>query len=438
MTFFLIGLLILELVAMLTWGTLRSERTFQFPFLTAVAFAGYLLPQIIGLTQEPYLPDGALSKTVFMAALCLAAAYWGYVSNRNQARTFQNWTFSYRRLVKGSAALTAIGAFFYYKVSLLAAEVSLATGGQWTGVITIYVFFSQMLTIGFVLALVLHLKRPSWPTLAIVLFGLAFYLERVLIHGRRSAMIELFLIIVMALWFNRRWAPPRWSVIAGVMAGTLLVNSIGDYRSTMLEADSTTWSGAGLTEVLEIDYLGNLERNFTVGGFDVTNALYRIEAADRTLAFDYGFAVYNAFVTLYVPAQIVGAVLKSALKINIVKRDNSPLGHTPHTGTTVTGISEAFLSFWYFGAGMFFLIGRIANRWYKAAVNGGSIGNQTVAILIAYPALLAFPSSLSYFFFKFFELLIFLAPVLLWARTVKSPAPRLEREAIGRAGRIAR
>lgn len=419
LVFFLIALLVFVLIAIMAWGALRSERTFQFPFLAAVAFAGYLLPQITGLTHEPYLPDGALAKTAFMAALCLAAAYWGYVSNTKHVRAFENWTFSYSRLVKGSAALTAIGAFFYYKVSLLSAEVTLATGGQWTGVITIYMFFSQMLTIGFVIALVLQLKRPSWATLAIVLFGLAFYLERGIAHGRRSAMIEIFLIVVMALWFNRRWAPPRWSIISGVMIGVLVVNSIGDYRSTVREEGRMAWSLSG---VLEIDYLGNLERNFAVAGFDMTNALYRIEAADRALDFDFGLSMYNAFVTYYVPAQIVGSDLKNALKLKFAEQDNSPLGHTPHTGTMLTGMSEAFLSFWYLGAGLFFLIGTIANRWYRAAANDGNIAAQSVAILIAYPALLAFPASLSYFFFKFFELLIFLLPVLLFARTSNKTA----------------
>lgn len=424
MTTFLIWLLIFELLAMIAWGVSRRERTFQFPFLTAVGFAGYLLPQIIGLTREPYLPHGALSTTIFMAFLCLGAAYSGYILNKRPARIFQQWQLSHRKLVISSAVLTLVGAFFFYKVSLLAAEVSLQHGGQWTGIITIYVFFSQLLTIGFVLALVLQLKRPSWPTLLITLFGLAFYLERIIIHGRRSAMIELFLIIVLALWFNRRWAPPRWSVISGVIVGVLVVNSIADYRSTMLEGDRTTWTGAGLSEIMEIDYWGNLKRNFSEGGFDVKNALYRIEAIDQNLSLDYGTALYNDFVRRYVPAQIIGPDLKMSLMVDIGVKDYGNLGYTAVTGTTLTGLSDSFSSFWYLGAFKLFLIGIIVSRWHKAAECGG-IPAQVIVILVAYPALLALPFSTSQFFLKFFELAIFLVPALAFSRVAKKKRPRL-------------
>lgn len=421
MTTFLLWLLIFELLALIAWGLMRRDRTFQFPFLAAAGFAGYLLPQIIGLTQEPYLPHGALAKTLFMAILCLAAAYWGYASNRRAARLFGNWQFDHRKLVVGSAILSLLGAFFFYKVSQLAAEVSLATGGQWTGVITIYVFFSQLLTFGFVLALILHLKRPSRPTLVIMLFGLAFYLERIVVHGRRTFMIELFLFVVMALWFNRRWAPPRWTVISGIILGMLVVNSIGDYRSAMLEGDRTTWTGAGVSEILEIDYWGNLKRSFTQGGFDMTNALYRIEAVDRELAFDYGTSLYNAAVTLFVPAQIIGADLKQNLIFDIGTQGFGTTGHTPHAGTTLTGLSDAFASFWYFGAMKFFLIGLIFSRWFKAATQG-HVAAQLIAVLVAYQALIAFPFSTNYFFLKFVTLAAFILPVLLYARTRKGQA----------------
>lgn len=318
-----------------------------------------------------------------------------------------------------SWAMTLVGVYFYYKVTQLAAEVSLETGGQWTGVITIYVFLSQLLTFGFAIALALHVRKPSTQTMLILFVGLAFYLERILIHGRRMAMIELFLFFAMALWFNRRWAPPRWAVISGILIGVLVVNSIGDYRATMLEGDRTTYTGAGLREVLSIDYLGNLRNNFSEGGADIKNALYGIEAADQSFEFDYGLSFYNAVITRYVPAQIIGTDFKQSLLVDVGISESDLLGHAPNTGSTYTGLSDSFWSFWYFGAVKFFLIGFIFSRWFRAAVKG-NLAAQIVAMILAYSALGSMPFSTHTFFLKFVDLIVFLLPVLWYARVGKS------------------
>src|ERR1700674_4483283 len=67
MTRFLICLLILQLLAMLAWGLMQRARALQYPFLVAVGFAGYLLPQFIGLSQMSNLPNGSLNKALIMA-----------------------------------------------------------------------------------------------------------------------------------------------------------------------------------------------------------------------------------------------------------------------------------------------------------------------------------------------------------------------------------
>ena len=126
-------------------------------------------------------------------------------------------------------------------------------------------------------------------------------------------------MVLFALWFNRRWAPPRTLIIGAFIAGALFINSAGDYRSTMLGEDRTSWSGAGLKDVLAIDYVGNLARIATGegGGEEVRNAVFTIEAVDRRLRFDYGFSLWNGFLHNYVPKQFVGADFKSALTIDL-------------------------------------------------------------------------------------------------------------------------
>ena len=416
MTQFLLFILALLGVTIIIWGTWRQERMIQFPFLAAAVFLGWMFPQLLGLTNNPWLPSGALEKTIFMAILCLAAAWLGYVTNRRSATLF-TWVYDTDRLLWGAIALMVLGGFFFYQVTLLAPDA----GTRWTGIITIYVFFAKMLTFGFALALILYLNKATWLGLFAVLFGLLFYMDRILIHGRRAAMVELGLMVLLAIWFNRRWRPSRMLMIVSLVLGTLVINSIGEYRRVMLGdtymAGTYGWSGAGITDILRIDFLGNL-RDIGQGrgvNHSLMNAAMNIEAADRTLRFDYGLSHWNGFIRQYVPGQWVGHDRKEALMIQVGNDPYGLFGHTPHTGTTQTGLSDAFQSFWYFGAIKFFIIGLILSRWYRAALQGHLVG-QLVILLTITPALHAITHSTHSFFVMFLQLAVFMLPALWFAR----------------------
>jgi len=98
MVTFLLGVLALECLVTLGWGMLRRARMIEFPFLASAVFSAWVLPQLIGLTNHRFLPTGGLEKTILMAILCLAAAWWGYRRNRRPARLFR-WHLSPSRLL---------------------------------------------------------------------------------------------------------------------------------------------------------------------------------------------------------------------------------------------------------------------------------------------------------------------------------------------------
>jgi hypothetical protein len=309
------------------------------------------------------------------------------------------------------------GAFFFHQVSVLAPDATEQYGGAWTGIITIYFFFSRLLTVGMAIALILHLNKPGWLTLSVLLFDLTFYLDRIVIQGRRAETVELGLMVLMALWFQRRWLLPRWAMLGLLVTGSLLVNSIGDYRRTMLGDSVTSWSGAGLGEVLEIDYVGNLRRLVAgeSGNHELENAVMTIEAVDRTLIFDFGLSHWNGLVNAYVPAQWVGAEFKQALTVALENPTYPELRYVPNPGSTHTGLSDAFMSFWYFGALKFFIIGWIMSRWFRGATRGNLVA-QIVVMLSISASLHAITHSTHQFFTVFVQIAAFLLPVLVFAR----------------------
>ncbi|MFA7665638.1 MAG: hypothetical protein WCY32_05900 [Burkholderiaceae bacterium] len=409
-------------IAILAWGFLRSRRMLQFPFLAASVFMGWMFPQLLGLSGYDNWPRGALEKTTAMAALCMIGCWAGYTLNRRRSKLF-DWDLDRRRLLLASAVLSGSGMVFHYMVNQMAPEVIAQHGGQWTGIITIYAFFSRLLAVGFCIALVLHLDRSSRATLVLLFLGFIIYLHRILILGRRAATVELVLMVLLALWFQRRWIPPRGLMATVLIVGTLLVNSAGDYRNTMLGDDRHSWSGAGLEAILDIDYLGNLKRisEGRQGNHELSNALYEIEAADRTLQFDYGLSLWNGFVQQFVPGQMVGVEIKAALQLDRQGNAESVFGHVAHTGTTLTGITDAFQSFWFFGAIKFMLIGFIMSRWWRAA-EAGNRAAQIILMLCVTASLHAITHSTNRFFMAFFELAVFVVPAFLYARISRQPS----------------
>ncbi|MGR9099995.1 MAG: hypothetical protein ACU826_05450 [Gammaproteobacteria bacterium] len=426
MTALLLSVLSLQCLGIIGWGLIQRKRMVQFPFLAAGVFLGWIVPQLLGLRHNPFLPAGALDKTIIMAIMCLGASFFGYKLNKIHAKLFW-WRFDRQRLLLGSMLLSLIGAFFFYQISLLAPSVTAEMGGQWTGIITVYVFFSRMLTFGLAIALILHFLRPSWPSLIVILFDLVFYLDRIVIKGRRAAMIELGLMFVMALWFNRRWLPSRTFMVITIVIGALVINSIGDYRKIMLGEDRTTWSGAGLDDILKIDFIGNLARlaNGEADSHELKNAALNIEAVDRQLRFDYGLSHWNNLVFAYVPGQWVGYEVKQSLMFDLGNPAYDEFNFIGNVGSTSTGLTDAFQSFWYFGAVKFFLIGLIMSRWYQAALKKNLVA-QMVLMLVISGALHAITHSTHSFFTVFVSLAVFLIPLLAWSRVNAIRAPLRE------------
>lgn len=419
MASFLILCLAIECILILGWGLLRRERLLQFPVLAAAVFAGWVFPQFVGLRNHEGIPPGALEKALVMTILCFGGCYFGYRQNAKPARII-SWKLSRKKLIVASAVLSLLGAYFFFKVGQLAAEATMMYGGGWTGVITIYVFLASMLTTGFAIALVLHLKKPSLETLAILAFDTLFYFQRIFISGRRAAMIELFLMVLFALWFNKRWLPSRIIVIGSFVAGALIVNSIGDYRGVMLNEYGAAWSGAGIKEILSINYVDNISGILRgdFGGEEVLNAVMGIEATEKYGGYDFGLTLWNNFIVKYVPAQLVGKELKDLLVFDVGEPSFLRLGHVQHTGSTFTGIYDSFLSFWYFGSIKYFFIGLIFSRWYRAATST-NIAAQLVVMLTAAQALQAITHSTHHYFLSFIDLIIFLLPVLYFAKKRK-------------------
>jgi hypothetical protein len=413
-------------------GMVRRGAIYEYPFLAGAVFTGFALPQFAGLVRDPFLPSEALETTLVMAILSAAMCWLGSAIVRRPLRSF-NWHYNEGRLLMVSIAFSLLGGYFYYAISRLPVEMTENT--QWTGLPVAYLFFARLLTYGFALSVLIFARNGSRVALLVALYGGFFYFDRIVIGGRRQDLVEFLLIILLSFLFQRNWCVPRLLMLAGLVMGALYINSIGEYRSATMDPNGPRWDA-----VSNIDLIGNLDRVTEQGGAELRNAVYNIGAISRNLNFDFGLYHWNALVFSYVPAQIVGRDLKESLYLPLPEVGLDRYSYSPPLGSTSTGLSDAFQSFWYFGCLKFFFIAFIMQKLLLAAREGNLTAQLLYALLPAY-ALEAITHTTQYFLGPWVHLTMFLLPALLLARQGsgarqrgRGPAP-IVLSGMARAGR---
>jgi hypothetical protein len=409
MSFVWVSLLTALCSAVLVAGLLKTERAYQFPFLACALIASWVLPQLPGIFADPSVPRDALAKTLLMTLLCLIGTLSGWHASRAPAK-FLRSGFDERRLGHVAIVLALAGAGFYYRLSQIPGELSI--GVQISGVQVIYLFFSRLMTYGLVISCLLYVRRPSWSMLAVIGLCLVFYLERILVTGKRAETMELVLIFLLPIWFYRRRKVGRTTLIFAAVAGMIVMTSMSAYRD-ITRAESKV----DLSKVAQIDAVGNLDSLIASGGDEMRNAVTLIDATDREGRFDFGTVHWNVVVWNFLPAQIVGATVKQSMMLDAPPL---PRDFNPSTGTTYTGMTDAFRSFWYLGALEFFLLGYVMRRFWESAMEGQLLG-QIVYILSAVPATHAFSHVTDWVLPVWIHMLIFLAPALAYAHRSQGP-----------------
>src|SRR5713101_2794716 len=138
-------------------GLTRRGKIYEYPFLAGTTFLGFVFPQLPALAEDPFLPNGAFSKTMIFTILCAASCGLGWKAGNTPIRTFK-WDLDGHRLKWIALLLSVAGAFFYYKLSRLPKEMLSAS--QWSGAPVMYLFLGKTLTYGFVIAVLCFVKKP--------------------------------------------------------------------------------------------------------------------------------------------------------------------------------------------------------------------------------------------------------------------------------------
>lgn len=399
------GLLILTCLWLLLEGLTRPGKVYEFPFLAAAITTAWVLPQLPGLAVDPFLPPGSYERAVGFTAACLAACRIGWRPQPPAMAAFR-WAMDEKRLLIAAAILSVGGGYFYYLLSRVPGDLAVASG--MTGWAVVMFFFSKLLPYGMTIALLCLVHRPSPLAIAIVAVDALFYVDRIFVTGKRAETTGLILMIALAVWFYHRRAIPGIVVVLGMVFGMLSTTSTHDYRE-LTRADGAPT----LSKLADISLIGNFEKLLSQGGAEMQNAILRMNMVAHNQQYDFGLSNWNILVFNFIPAQVVGPRFKASLMVDgsaQIERDYSPL-----SGTTETGMTDAFASFWYFGWIKFLLIAYVLSRLYGSAMSG-QIVPQILYILLIVSGMQTITHHTQAILSEAIQIMVFVMPLLLFAR----------------------
>lgn len=365
-------------LSLLIWGLAKSERIYQYPFFMGGIFVAFVVPQAVALINRPYAATpSSVERVLLMACLCAGMCWLGYqFTPKIKSTDADTKNINESRLFKIGIVLAVIGNFFNYLV--LTTTPQIAENSNWTGPITIYVFFANTSSIAFAILLTFAIRKFSFTRLLLTLFAAYPLLIMIFGAGRRQKTATFFIVIGIILFFERRISPPRWLALALVTITVLLIPLAGMLREDL-------WTTLLHDGISAVDWTDGLDKVLAGNVLELRNAALLIEAVAYTDKYGLGTGYWDGLIFQFVPGQIVGKELKQSLQINLTDYDLRLLfKYQIPRGSTRTGIGDAFMEFGYFGCLFFALQAHFFKRlWFSATLENDPISRILYAGLIS-------------------------------------------------------
>lgn len=441
-SYLLLLFLLLICLYIVWWSFQKTIRLYQFPFLMAIAFLSYIVPQFYALIKDPYpVHENYVDLTIFLTILCIILFLYGYRTNDKDIRIInykQNNNLpgiqTDERILYIGIIYTIIG--FLCNIAIGGVDIEQQKVSQWSGILTVYAFLQRLLYVGFSINLHFALKKNYffyWLMLGISAFWPIF---KFLFYARRTEAVIYITITLLSLWFNKGYIANRKFIFIATIMGLFFINSVAVYRRELSQVGigysnwqdffGFDWFNSWLTTVQKVDWwkettkffqLSNTESYTSISHSSETKyAASVIQITNETKELGYGKLFWNRLVFGFIPAQFLGDGFKQSLFISVNESLQERVFkyfslQTYQTGYVMPIMGELFSEFWFFGFFICYFIGkRFKQLWLSANKE------EKISIQILYSIALAFSVSLcigglSSYLYNLVCFTIFLAPV---------------------------
>lgn len=362
-------------------------RRSVFAYPTMISFLGlaWVVPQ--GIELESYRHSQYASGAFWLyVTACFLFTYWGFklgrrVKNKRMVQVADDElpSFKTKRLLIAAATMTAMGQIAILQIRGIDTS---AMGGQWTGIVTMWVLLASANGFGLCLAVLVFARTQSRFALAIAIVATIPYLQAAFIFVRREAIFDLVILTAGAWYIAKNRTPPRIAIISFLLVGTVILNSVGDIRGRV---------ATGETNLLGVLISESIYKNFNYlkltqgSASEIGLAQYDFWHMNETWDWEYGTDYWNKLVHQYVPAFLVGRTIKNGLKVDTLSERMKRGENTGlfSLGSTRTGFSDSYRNFGVFGVLVFAAIGYFFGVLFAIALAGGISGQYFYLILLA-------------------------------------------------------
>jgi hypothetical protein len=434
--------LVLTGLLIVCWSLKPRSRIYEFPFFTSLGFLGLIAPQGIGLYNDPYPVSIAyIDLTILLAIFCLMAAWLGYVKTQPSVRFLSkfNREYSVDKLFYFGIVYVIIGFIFNILISGVPEEQ--LNESQWTGILTIYFFFSRLLYLGFALIFIATLRTPSKSRWYIVILSSFWPVFKLLFLARRTESIIFFCIILIAIFFVRGYVLPLYIMLIMLLFGALAINTIGVFRSELSEVGiglknwtdffNFNWIDDWISAIRRVDWWQAFQNEVIKSDVSETNksvtselkfAASVIEVTNHSWDFGLGSSYWNTLINRYIPAQLVGKSLKFALQIPTPNIREKIFEYykfqTFSTGFTLPLMADIFFQFWFLGLLVYYWLASMMKFLWMISVVSKNIIFQVLYVLIIPFTTVAVFAGLGNFIAECVYYSVFLIPVDRYTRVV--------------------
>ena len=404
------------------------RRLYVYPWAMSVVFTAFVAPQLMTLSNHPsLLPAGAFSALMTVVLLCFAAIWAGYYGSWARLPSgLVSFRTDETRLFHCGVVLMLVGTVFQYLTVREAALGVRDQYGNWTGTVTIYSFFANLIMPGLAILLRSSLRTRSPVAIALTLFALQSPLSAAVFYGRREPTVLAVMIIGMNLYFEKKLVPPRLLVMIGIFGAAVMIPVTAHYRSYSEEHGLGAFAHF---DVLEVFLDGTNSGNAP----ELTFAGHCINNASSSGKYWYGAGYWNTMAFRFVPAQLVGADTKASLTIDtsLTIEDVREASAFIPPGATCTGFGDSFLEFGYFGCLFFAVTGAFFRGLWSPATRG-SVPAQLLYMQVLTSSMLAVTHQTSDFLPALTYNILFMGAVLWYSKLRQGERPHMTAVVHGR------
>ncbi len=378
------------LLCLLGWQMLKvfwkPELVFEYPYFIAAVFWVFIIPQAFSLLKFPgAVSQDAVADVMLMCCLCMGAAMLGYRLSPS-AVIFRHLSIPLNpaRVFHVGLFFILCGYFFSYLVATSERQMTDASG--LTGIATVYLFFAGLVFPGFAICLILFLSQPSIFRLMATLAG-GFIPIIYVLGARREPAVMLGLIVVLAIYYAKRKVPSRLMIFGSLSFAMLAIPATGTYRGLVdYKNELDAFRQLHLIQNFK-DYFGR------ESVLELRNGAAVIDSTQRFSTYDFGAGYWNQIVFRFIPAQFVGMDRKNALMIGTTVEkmgtNQTASGYEIWTGSTITGMGDAFRHFGWFGCLFFAALALLFRSIWLTSLLPNALFAQLLYIMIGTSAMRA-------------------------------------------------